>query len=108
MLGKDFAPVPKPQHKRRTPKRVDRGKFSIKTIREILERDDYQCVRCGSRYLEAVPHHITYKSQGGLGTKDNGVTICLDCHKEAHTTREVREWFEKWRERTLDKNGDYL
>ena len=108
MLGKDFNPVSKPQHNRRTPKRVNRGKFSTDTIKAILERDDYQCVRCGSRYLESVPHHITFKSRGGTGVKRNGVTICLDCHREAHATREVREWFEKWRERTLDENGDYL
>jgi 5-methylcytosine-specific restriction endonuclease McrA len=108
MLGKDFTPVPKPQHKRRTPKRVDRGKFSPKTIKEIFERDNHQCVRCGSYHLEATPHHITYKSHGGLGEKRNGVTICLKCHREAHALKSVRKWFEDWRERTLDKNGDYL
>jgi 5-methylcytosine-specific restriction endonuclease McrA len=107
-MGVGFNPAPKPRHNRRVLKRIDRGKFSAKTIQEILDRDNYQCVRCGSRYLESVPHHITFKSQGGLGTKNNGATICLDCHREAHTKREIREWFEDWRDRTLDKNGDYL
>ena len=102
----EWNPAPKPSHNRRVPKKVDRGKFSPKTIKEILERDNFQCVRCGSYNLEKVPHHITYKSHGGLGTKRNGVTICIQCHQEAHKYKEVREWFESWRSRTLDENGD--
>ena len=101
-----FNPAPKPQHNRRVPKRVDRGKFSAKTIKEILERDQFQCVRCGSTHLESVPHHIQFRSQNGLGIKRNGATICIACHREAHKYKEVREWFESWKERTLDENGD--
>lgn len=100
--------VPKPRHKRRVPKRVDRGKFSAKTIKEICERDNYQCVRCGSYYLESIPHHVIYKSQGGHGTKRNGVSICRDCHNEAHAIKAVRKWFEDWVEKNLDENGDRL
>lgn len=100
--------VPKPRHKRRVPKRVDRGKFSAKTIKEIRERDNYQCVRCGSYYLESIPHHVIYKSQGGHGTKRNGVSICRDCHNEAHAIKAVRKWFEDWVEKNLDENGDRL
>lgn len=102
----EWRPAPKPNHHRRTPKKVDRGKFSSKTLKEIFERDNFQCVRCGSYHLESVPHHITYKSSGGLGTKRNGVTICVKCHREVHKYKEVREWFESWRLRTLDENGD--
>lgn len=101
-----FNPVPKPQHKRRVPKRVDRGKFSPKTIKQIFERDHYQCVRCGSHYLEKVPHHVIYRSQLGKGTKRNGVSICISCHQEAHTRKEIRKWFEEWVEKNLDENGD--
>lgn len=100
--------VPKPRHKRRVPKRVDRGKFSAKTIKEICDRDNYQCVRCGSYYLEPVPHHVIYRSQLGHGTKRNGVSICRDCHNEAHTIKAVRKWFEDWVEKNLDENGDRL
>lgn len=105
----DFATVnavPKPKHSRRVPKRVDRGKFTTKTIKEILERDNNQCVRCGSYYLESVPHHVKFKSQGGTGHKRNGVSICISCHREAHIKKEVREWFEQWVENNLDENGD--
>lgn len=103
----DLRPVPKPSHNRRVAKRGERGKFSAKTIKEIFERDNYQCVRCGTgSNLESVPHHIIYRSQGGIGHKRNGATICLQCHAEAHLLRESRKWFENWRDRTLDENGN--
>jgi len=100
--------VPKPSFNRRVPKRVNRGKFSAKTIKEIFERDGYKCVRCGSYHLESVPHHCIYKSQLGDNSKRNGVSICLTCHREAHTLKEVRKWFETWVEKNLDENGDCL
>jgi 5-methylcytosine-specific restriction endonuclease McrA len=100
--------VPKPNHKRRVAKRADRGKFSKKTIQEILERDNFQCVRCGSHHLESVPHHIIYKSQGGTGHKRNGVSICLSCHRKAHRFKEVREWFEQYADKHFDENGDRI
>jgi 5-methylcytosine-specific restriction endonuclease McrA len=110
LLG-EYNPYPKSQqtnHNRRTPKQKDRGKFSPKTIKEICERDNYQCVRCGSYYLEKIPHHVFYKSQMGQGVKRNGVSICINCHREAHALKSVRKWFEEWVEKSLDENGDYL
>lgn len=105
-LGKEFHPASKPNYNRRTPKRVNRGKFSAKIIQEILERDGYKCVKCGSYHLEKVPHHCQFKSQGGDNSKRNGVSICLKCHREAHSKREVREWFERYAEERFDENGD--
>jgi 5-methylcytosine-specific restriction endonuclease McrA len=102
----EFRPVDKPNHKRRVQKRVDRGKFSQKTIDEILERDEHKCVRCGSYHVEAVPHHVTYKSQGGLGEKRNGVTICRPCHELAHKERNIRLWFEQYRDKHFDLEGN--
>lgn len=88
--------------KRKEPKRGARGKFSTKTIRTIFERDGGRCVRCGTyQDLERVPHHIIYKSQGGLGTVDNGATVCRSCHCEAHSKESVRRWFERYREERL-------
>lgn len=101
-----FNPVPKPSHNRKSPKRADRGKFSTKTIKEICERDNYQCVRCGSYHLEKTPHHVIFKSQHADNSKRNGVSICLTCHREAHTFKEMRKWFEKWVELHLDEDGN--
>jgi len=89
--------VPKPDHNRSAPRRGVASKFSSKTIRAICERDNYRCVRCGSHYIESVPHHVIYRSAGGKGTVDNGVTICRPCHDLAHSSREVRKWFEAYR-----------
>jgi 5-methylcytosine-specific restriction endonuclease McrA len=87
---------------RKSPKRAARGKFSAETIRAIYERDNGACVKCGTESdLEAVPHHIRFKSQGGLGTIDNGVTICRTDHLWAHSCREGRVWFEQYREEHL-------
>jgi 5-methylcytosine-specific restriction endonuclease McrA len=98
MLNQPAYSVPKPNFKRRTPRRAARGKFSDKTRQAILERDNGCCVRCGtSQNLESVPHHILFKSQMGRGTVDNGVTICCSCHREAHKYDSVRRWFEEYR-----------
>ena len=87
---------------RKSPKRADRGKFSADTIQSIYERDEGRCVRCRtSSDLEAVPHHVVFKSAMGLGTIDNGVIVCRSCHKWAHDCREGREWFEQYREEHL-------
>ncbi|CDQ39522.1 HNH endonuclease [Virgibacillus salexigens] len=75
--------------------------FSEKTKQEIFERDDWRCVRCESYYIESVPHHIIYKSQGGTGEATNGATVCRDCHTLAHSRKDVRKWFEGFREQLL-------
>lgn len=82
--------------------------FTPKIKKEIFERDDWKCVRCGSYWLEKVPHHITFKSQGGTGEKRNGVSICIDCHRLAHRSVDVRRWFEQWRDEHLDENGERI
>jgi 5-methylcytosine-specific restriction endonuclease McrA len=106
--------VPKPSYGRGKPKRGNRGKFSVKVTREIGERDSWRCVRCGSYYVESVPHHVIYKSQGGPGTVDNGVTICRNCHDWAHglhsgpsgePAADGRKWFEQYRQNNLLGGG---
>lgn len=110
MVQMDFElnSVPKKTYKHN--RRVDknRKRFSKDTIQEIFERDGFKCVRCYSTDLEGIPHHITFRSQGGLGTKRNGCAICLKCHREAHRYDEVRRWFESWRDTLLNKDGDYI
>ncbi|WP_181438671.1 HNH endonuclease [Paenibacillus sambharensis] len=87
--------VPKPQHRRRTPRKAARGAFSKKTRQSIIERDRGLCVRCGARYEEI--HHVIYRSHNGAGTEDNGVCVCHACHELAHSKEEVRRWFEHYR-----------
>lgn len=82
--------------------------FSKNTIMDIFERDQYRCVRCKSYRIESVPHHIIFKSQLGDGTKRNGATVCPKCHREAHTYRKVRKWFEDWKTNNLDEEGNLV
>ncbi|BCJ86487.1 HNH endonuclease [Effusibacillus dendaii] len=89
--------VPKPSYPRKTLKRKSRSEFSPKVRKLILERDNYQCVRCG-RIAEHI-HHCIYRSQMGGNQPWNGASVCLICHNLAHTKREVREWFEQFSER---------
>ncbi|AYP68793.1 hypothetical protein BpsM61_00019 [Bacillus phage vB_BpsM-61] len=116
MIG-EFRPQPKPQHKRRTKKRGQRGLFTEKIKEEIFERDQHRCIKCGSYYVDKVPHHVIYKSQGGEGIKRNGVCVCRLCHDWAHLKRkgpngepskEGRKWFERWVEENLDDEGNLL
>jgi 5-methylcytosine-specific restriction endonuclease McrA len=104
MLGQ-YRPYSKAQQVGKKTKKISRD-FSQKTQKEIFERDEWRCVRCGSYYLESVPHHITFKSRGGTGHKRNGATVCIDCHRLAHRKDAIRRWFENWRETHLDDNGD--
>lgn len=97
----------KPSHKRKAEKRSKSSRFAPKTIKEIFERDSYRCAKCGSTGpLEEIPHHVIFRSQLGKGTKRNGVTICINCHREVHRSDQLRRWFEDWVELNLDENGN--
>lgn len=91
--------VPKPQHKRNEPKRGNHTKFSPKSRRIIIERDEALCVRCRKPYHNI--HHITFASSGGEGDPLNGVCVCIECHTYAHSCKAGRKWFEVYREKNL-------
>ena len=97
----ELRPVPKPQHARKSKKRKARGEFSAATRKLIMERDGGLCVRCGAKAVHI--HHVIYRSQGGLGTVDNGVSVCERCHSFAHESRQGRVFFEIYRESHLLK-----
>jgi len=51
----------------------------------VLERDEYQCVKCGNTN-NLYCHHIYPVSTNPLESADvdNCMTLCIDCHKETH------------------------
>ena len=53
--------------------------ISQKVKKIVWERDNYCCIICGNPYAMPNSHYIT-RAQGGLGIKENIVTMCLDCH----------------------------
>ena len=78
-----------------------------KLIKAILERDDGICQYCGRQGVNI--HHIAY---GGTGMArkhiiENLITLCLDCHREAHSSKDMREWTYEWSRKrygnTIDK-----
>lgn len=42
-------------------------------------RDKYRCRHCNSSF-GLHPHHIIYRSQGGLDELSNLITLCHSCH----------------------------
>ena len=54
--------------------------------KRILERDRWHCQRCGSlRNLQV--HHIRSRSLLGDDAEENLITLCAQCHREAHLIR---------------------
>lgn len=57
--------------------------------KSVFERDDYTCQACGVRGAKVNAHH---KKQYAFYPElrydiDNGVTLCVPCHKEVHRRR---------------------
>lgn len=52
------------------------------TVKKIVwERDQHQCIICGSSYAMPNAHYIR-RSKGGRGIAQNVVTLCMKCHHE--------------------------
>lgn len=58
------------------------NRMSSSLRNEVLERDDRECLRCGSK-KELQVHHITPVSRGGSHRKENLATLCADCNNNA-------------------------
>lgn len=70
--------------------------------RRVLNRDNYQCVYCGSGIRLEVDHKWSYSIFPEIATKMwNGQTLCRKCHKKTvnygftnnHFFKSVREYF---------------
>lgn len=94
-------PVPKPNHKRRVPKRVNRGKFSKAVRDEVYERDQGRCRMCGRLGTEL--HHVKFRSQGGRGVSTNALTLCTKHHSEVHSNAELADY---WVQTYIELYGD--
>lgn len=57
---------------------------------KVLERDNYQCVYCGSTE-DLTLDHVVPRSQGGRGTMQNLVTACRTCNSSKNN-RTPDEW----------------
>jgi 5-methylcytosine-specific restriction endonuclease McrA len=68
------------------------------TKRQVYDRDGGRCVVCHSpRNLERTPHHCLFRSQYFKDDRDqpwNLVNICIQCHRFAHSNRNLRKRLE--------------
>lgn len=54
--------------------------FAPKVRKEIMRRDQSKCVYCHSKNSLTIAHAFVPRSKGGLGIKENGVVLCMQCH----------------------------
>lgn len=52
----------------------------------VFKRDNFKCIRCGGRGSSLNAHHILNHSEHKDLRLDinNGITLCVECHKEFH------------------------
>ena len=60
--------------------------ISPKVKQEVYERDGGCCILCGKQGNPEA--HYIPRSEGGLGIKENIVTLCRDCHYRLDATTE--------------------
>jgi 5-methylcytosine-specific restriction endonuclease McrA len=62
--------------------RLDANTYQV-LRKQILERDGWRCLHCGSiSGLEV--HHIQRRSQQGEDTDENLISLCSECHRAMH------------------------
>lgn len=76
-------------HERLGIKPISKRRLELsKTIREeVLKRDNYQCVMCGSKENLEIHHRIPYSSfllPRNANRLDNLITLCKKCHRNKH------------------------
>lgn len=66
-------------------KRTKALDITPKVKQRVWERDNYQCIVCGSPYAMPNAHYIA-RSHSGLGIEQNIVTLCQVCHHNYDNT----------------------
>lgn len=70
--------------------------ISAKVKQRVWDRDKEHCIFCQSPYAAPEAHYIR-RSQGGLGTERNILTVCRRCHRRFDEgTKEQREQMKRW------------
>ncbi|WP_017797606.1 HNH endonuclease [Oceanobacillus kimchii] len=106
-------PVPKPNHKRRKPKRGRLSKITPKVREEVKHRSGGQCERCGTYQSYAFEMaHLEQASQGGRGDEPWNVALLCGpsvnsgtCHHFADYTKDGREWRLSKRQELMEYYG---
>lgn len=81
-LGLDLSFIDKIRLEKRPP-------IQNETIINLFLEVDYCCTLCRKRNLSLVIHHITPWNESRSHDIENLIVLCLNCHGEAHTKREI-------------------
>lgn len=65
----------------RIPAQYKKAVISRYLAREVMERDAYRCVQCGTHF-NLTCDHIVPESKGGETTFDNLQTMCRSCNSK--------------------------
>lgn len=68
--------------------------ISSKLKREVYEKCNHRCVKCGSEEKLHI-HHIKEFSKGGLNEIDNLILLCASCHAEEHKDNQAYHMLKK-------------
>lgn len=71
--------------KQQTSDRQKRGYVSSKIRQAVLQRDNHQCLLCGSKDNLTIAH-ITLISRDGNSDIENLQTLCFRCQKDNHAS----------------------
>jgi len=105
---------PKPNHKRRVPKRGTRTRITQKARNEVYDRVGYRhCERCKRSQAYAFEvAHLIQASQGGSGDDPANLALLCGpstdsrtCHHFADYTAEGREWRMEKRKELIEYYG---
>ena len=74
------------QAAKQQPQRIRNSQEYKDWRKAVFERDNYTCQSCGKHGGKLNAHHIKpFKDYPKLRlVLDNGITLCAECHKEAH------------------------
>lgn len=95
--------VPKPNFKRRSPKRGQRGAITKEQYQLALEWFGDTCNHCNATPIEM--HHVVYRSQSGRGGYRNLMPLCKKHHAMAHSSREFSDHL---KEERIEAFGEYF
>ena len=75
---------------------------------EVIRRDENICQKCG-KYGGQL-HHIVFGCTGRrkIHKLENLITLCPACHREAHSSKLMREWTYQWARDRYGKAVDKL
>jgi 5-methylcytosine-specific restriction endonuclease McrA len=71
--------------------------ISPKVRKEVLERDNHQCIICGTNHGLQIAHYIS-RARSGLGIPQNLAVMCASCHFQMDNGKLHKELQEAVRE----------